>query len=231
MILLLGTFASQAIVIFQDTFPYPAGVLDTVGVQAWVFPPGDQSYATAAGISASGASTAVIQAPFASLQSWAFFTNGLPGYSASLPDNVVTNFTGTYYYFTSNSPVAALYGAFTINTLGPVTNNFGTYIGMLFGTNFGLRARIYICTNTVTVGNTGSAYRLGILNNSSPTPLTAAEIVQQDLFYGNNYTVVFKYVLSTGLSTLWVAPSAPANETVSANSISPAASASPVSLA
>ncbi len=101
MILFLGTVASQAFILFQDTFPYPAGALNTVGTQAWVFPNGDPQYATNVDISASGSGTAVIQAPFASVQSWAFFTNGVPGYSDVLPDTITTNFTGTYYYFTS----------------------------------------------------------------------------------------------------------------------------------
>ncbi len=121
--------------------------------------------------------------------------------------------------------MAALYGSYTINVSGgTVTLASGTYVGMLFGTNFTLRCRMYVCTNTATAGT----YRMGIINNSAPSTLTAAEIIQQDLSYGTTYNVVFRYVLSTGLATMWLSP---ANETVSALSISPSASASAVSLA
>ncbi len=229
LLLFLGTAVSRAIVIFQDNFPYTGGPLAT-NIPTWIAPPGNNT-ATNTVISASGANTVILQEPAAAVQAWALFTNGLPGFSITLPHaglgQGITNFIGTFYYFPSNAPVAALYASFTINVGSAITNASGTYYAMFAGTNFALHPRMYVCTNSATPG----FYRMGILNNSAPTPLTnGQEIISEDLTYGTTYNVVFKQSLSTGLSTLWVGPSNPANETVTANSISPTASQSSVSL-
>ena len=127
--------------------------------------------------------------------------------------------------------MAALYASFTINVTGTITNSGGDYVAMFINTNFALHPRIFVCTNNAT---SSSFYRMAIDNTGTPsstgTSSNAAEIVAEDLAYGTTYNVVFKQVLSTGLSTLWVGPANPANETITANSISPSAVSSVVTL-
>src|ERR1700678_874434 len=168
MLLFLAAFGAQAIVIFQDNFSsYANGILNT-NLATWIWPPGDQTYATNSEISVSSGSVVInLSEPsaYASTQAWALFTNGVPGSSVTLPGpligQAITNWSGTCYYFASNTPVAALYASCAMNVPSAFSgSSSGDYFAMFIGTNFGLRPRVYICTNSASSGY----YRLSIAN-------------------------------------------------------------------
>jgi hypothetical protein len=229
----LAAYTAQAIILLQDDFPYAAGPIVTESTAfpngAWFAPVGDPTYGTTADISASGANS-LIFAGTSSTSDFplAYFTNGLAGFS--FKGGAVTNFSGNIFFFPSNAPVAAVYASFNINVQNNspavITNAYFCYFT---DTNFDLHPRVYIVTNTAASGN----YRLAIDNNSAPSTPTSASvnIIPTDLTPGTTYTVVMRYVLATGLSTLWVTPQGtPINETTTSGSTSPAAANSSVFL-
>ncbi|MDB6111047.1 MAG: hypothetical protein JWR69_2797 [Pedosphaera sp.] len=121
--------------------------------------------------------------------------------SASLADDCNSSLTGAPY--ASNSPTAALYSSFTLN-VSTLPTAGGAYFAHFKDAGLGsaFRGRIYVGTTGAGAGS----YRLSIANNSgTQVPLAT------DLTPGTTYTVVTRYVLGTGIATLWLSP---ANETV-----------------
>jgi hypothetical protein len=129
------------------------------------------------------------------------------GTSSGLTDDV--NSTLTNQPYASTNPVAVLYASFTIN-LTTTPSGAGTYFAHFKDSTTGFRCKLYTSTNGVgTFGN----YRIGIANTAN----SVSTNVQTDLIPGTTYTIVVRYVLSTGISTLWLGP---------ANESSPSATAS-----
>jgi hypothetical protein len=215
--LLLLAFSARAVVIFQDTFNYPSGEIytDSGGPTngAWSIPYGNSVGTNIQPVV--GANTIQVT-DLKSDAALAYFTNGLV--SANLLNYgtggtiYITN--SSAYYFASNSPVTALYASFSLTMPNNGSSLETAYFAGLSDTNFDYRCRIFIVTNNVTPGD----YRLGIDNYS--TPSVATNVINQDLVPGNTYTVVARYVLSTGLSTIWVNPIAETNTalTITTNS-------------
>jgi len=121
--------------------------------------------------------------------------------------------------YTTNGSVAALYSSFSLRCTNGLPTAFGTYFTHYTGTNtFGLsgfRARIFAATtnNAGGVLDTSGKFYLYIVNslgsttngnNQWPTALTTNQ----------TYTVVTRYVLGTGVSTLWVNPSSESDPSV-----------------
>jgi hypothetical protein len=121
--------------------------------------------------------------------------------TSTLSDDCNSPLTGAPY--ASNSPVAALYSSFTIN-LSALPTAAGTYFAHFKDAGVGTAFRGKIFTSTT--GAASGFYRIGIANTAN-TPLSLAT----DLSPGTTYTVVTRYVLGTGIATLWLSP---ANETV-----------------
>jgi hypothetical protein len=124
------------------------------------------------------------------------------------------------YPYPTNGTVAALYSSYTLNCKGQPSSS-GAYFSHFTGTNAflngppnlsGFRARVWASnTNLVTGAYAGvGQFFIGIVNSGVssnnvslgntnycwPTPLST----------NTTYTIVTRYVLSTGSSTLWVNP-------------------------
>ena len=211
LVLGLMTFNARAIILFQDDFnSYGNGALTN---STWVAGFGNTLNAQ---ISVNGGA-ALIAGFGSSALPRAYFTNA-PAGTPSAPG--APNFPNTFYYFPTNSPTLTLYYSFTLNIGSPpgVSNN--TYIAYLTDTNFSFVCRATVLTNNVSSGK----YRIGVSPFSASLSLTATNssgvrtnVVQQDLSYGTTYTIVARYVLGTGLCTLWVNPDSETNTVVAAN--------------
>ena len=189
------SFSAHAFVVFQDSFNYANGGILNVAGPAWVPPYGN---ANSGQIQITG-NQVVIPGTGTSDLPRAYFTNG-PAY-ISLAN--YTN-TGTVYisnataaYFPSNDPAAALYASFTA-TIPPSTGlGSSAYFAYFCDTNFDFRCKVLL-TNIVATGK----FRIGIANTASST----TNYVQTDLSPGNTYTVVTRYILNSGVSTVWINP-------------------------
>ena len=113
--------------------------------------------------------------------------------------------------YATNGPTTALYESFTLKCTGLPTAA-GTYFTHFTGTNtFGLsgfRARLFAATTNSAAGtnDTSGNFYLYIVNSlgsstngNNQWPVALATNV--------TYTIVTKYMLATGFSTLWVNPS------------------------
>jgi len=199
---------ARAFIVYQDSFSYPDGPLIDESGFSWVTGYGNSDSAQ---IVISGGQVK-IPGTTTSDQPRLYFTNG-PSYL-----NLV-NYTnaGTVYVsnavaalFPSNSPAGALYASFTLTIPFGSTGLGNTYFAVFTDTNYDYRCRVFMTTNGAFPGN----YRIGIANSSAST----TNIVQTDLGLGNTYTLAMRYVLNSGISTVWVNPSSEstANPTVSA---------------
>jgi hypothetical protein len=208
LLLSLLTFNTRAFVVFQDNFNYPNGTLTN---STWVAGAGNTLNN---GVSVLNGSVVIQET--GSSQPRAYFTNGVPGFEitnqiwAGPAGNSINNGTNGYNFGT-NTPVAAIYAAYSLN----VTSATNSYHAYFCDTNFTLVARIYASTNTAGAGS----YRIGIGTSTTLAAATnssgiATNIVQQNLTFGSAYTIVVRYVLSSGLETVWISP---ANETSSAS--------------
>jgi hypothetical protein len=206
--LLVATSCANAVVLFQDNFPYSSGPIGpasggsaiTAGGGVWVSGAGS-FYGTTADISASGANSLSIAGTTTSDLPRAYFTNGLAG--LSMPKAPL--FTNTVYFLPTNAPVGGIYASFMLNVptvSGTIITN--TYIAYFSDTNFDFPCRVFVVTNTAGSGN----YRLALANSSSPSvpTTTANNILATDLNAGTTYTVVVRYAPATGICTLWVNP-------------------------
>jgi hypothetical protein len=126
--------------------------------------------------------------------------------SASRSEDIAHQFSSV---FETNGPVPALYSSFTLKCVGLPTLS-GTYFAHFSGTNaFGLsghRARIFASLTNGTGGFAGTGqFFVGVVN-ASGTPTNGQWATPLDT--NVTYTVVTRYVLATGESTLWVNPAA-----------------------
>lgn len=121
---------------------------------------------------------------------------------------------GTYM---SNGPVTAVYSKFTVRFLSP-PSGAGTYFAHFTGESMSsdYRARIIASTtNVTTLANAAPGnFFLGIGNNSGAIAATIP--FPTELTTNVTYTVVTRYVLATGLSTLWIDPTDETSASVTA---------------
>jgi len=126
---------------------------------------------------------------------------------------ITTNIAYSYAFSASNS-VSTLYSSYTIYvTTAPPGGSSGanqTYFGHFYSTAGGFNGRVFLVTNGVATPGT---FRVALQN--SGTALT--NTIPVDLSVNTTYTLVSRYVLSTGSNTLWLNP---ANET-SGNRVTP----------
>jgi hypothetical protein len=117
--------------------------------------------------------------------------------------------------YLSNS-ASVLYSSYTLNCAALPTWN-GTYFSHFAGTNVytsststitGHRARVWTSLTNYTAGGalaTGGQFYLNIIN-SAETGETPVTWTATPLYTNTTYTVVTKYVVATGQSTLWINP-------------------------
>lgn len=125
--------------------------------------------------------------------------------SRSREEDVNALLTGGPY--ASTGPVTALYTGFTARFTA-LPSNLGSYFAHL--NTSGARARIWAATTNAAPGS----FRLSVGNSTGATATTGQ--VQTDLLLNTDYTVVVRYELATGLSTIWVNPSAETDPGVTA---------------
>lgn len=116
--------------------------------------------------------------------------------SQALASDVSANLLNEPY--AADSSVAALYAKFTVNFTA-LPSSGGTYFAHFKNSGAGstFRARVFAATSGAGAGS----FRLGIANTATP-----AEFLPIDLSLNTTYTVVIRYVLATGASTLWIDP-------------------------
>lgn len=202
----LLALSAQATVVFQDNFNYPNGSGEPPGTLTNAFWVSGAGNSLNTGVSVIN-SNAVISTANASAPR-AYFTNGLAGFSYP-PGSIwiqtnLNSYQQTAYYFGTNTPVAAVYFSYTLNVSAPGQG----YFCDLCDTNFTLVTRTYAATNTVS---TAGDYRIGVatgttLSTSTNSSGVATNVVQQDLSLGTTYTVVGRFILDSGLETVWVNP-------------------------
>ncbi len=210
----LMAFSARAYIVFQDNFNCANnGALETVDTNWFV------GYGNTNAMQLQVVNNDSVVIPGTSLGDapWAFFTNGpasAPLYSYG-SNGVIYLTNASAYYFASNSTVPALYFSMTVSMPSIAGMQFPTYFAYVTSTNFSYRCRLYMNTNS-----TGSAYRIAVGNAGVSTTLT--NVVQQDLSPGTTYTVVGRYLLNSGISTVWVNPNSETNTSpsVSTNSTS-----------
>jgi hypothetical protein len=132
--------------------------------------------------------------------------------------------------YQTNGAVAALYSSYTLNCQ-VLPSTTGTYFSHFTGTNgFGLsgfRARVFASvTNLFTGAAAGTGkFNLGIVNSGSAsnnTSLGSTNFVwPTPLNTNTTYTIVTRYVLATGASTLWVNPTTEGSPSVTDTNILP----------
>jgi hypothetical protein len=125
--------------------------------------------------------------------------------SRSREEDVNALLTGGPY--ASTGPVTALYTGFTARFTA-LPSNLGSYFAHL--NTSGARARIWAATTNAAPGS----FRLGVGNSTGATATTGQ--VETDLSLNTDYTVVVRYELATGQSTIWVNPSAETDPGVTA---------------
>lgn len=189
------SFSARAFIVFQDSFNYVNGPILTVAAPAWV--PGYGNVPSGA-IQITG-NQVVIPGSGTADQPRAYFTNGL-SYASLLNYGTsggiyITNASAAY--FPSNSTEAALYASVAVTIPASTGLGTATYFAYFTDTNYDYRCRV-ILTNILATGN----FRVGVANASSST----TNFVQTDLLPGNTYNLVMRYVLSSGLSTVWINP-------------------------
>lgn len=112
--------------------------------------------------------------------------------------------------YPTNGAVAALYTSFTFRCTNGLPTAAGTYFAHLTGTNFfglsGFRARVFasITNNAGGATDTSGKFYLYIVNSVGGTTNGGNQTVA--LTTNATYTVVTKYVINTGISTLWINP-------------------------
>lgn len=111
--------------------------------------------------------------------------------------------------YPSNSLTAALYVKCTINVTALPTAT-GTHVIHLKDSGSGTSFRARVGLNTT--GAAGGSYRVGIANTGS-----TYNNIATDLSLNTTYTIVIRYVLATGASTIWLAPADETSSSVTAS--------------
>lgn len=180
--LLAVAVTSQAASILSDDFSYPDGAIVGAAGSPWLANSGNvgSMWATNSELEVAGSVTGRTEDIAAPLSGGPYMSNGV---------------------------VTTIYSKFTVYFTTP-PSGAGTYFAHITGENIttDYRARLFASvTNVATLGNAAAGnFFLGIGNSSSTLGLSVpwpAELTTNVV-----YTLVIKYELATGLSTLWVNP-------------------------
>jgi hypothetical protein len=236
MMLCLLTFSARAGILFQENFDaYAQGPLPTnnLAVSPWSGNSGtpatspttgivvvpDPTAASANALQVNAALTQDIIANFATNAVYAdvAFTNVVGPFITNIVVGVSTNIYGTstnyFYGFSPSNSVNALYESMTIyvTTLPNVASGSQTYFTHFDTSSGSFKCRLFIVTNGIPA--LGGKFRIAIQNAGSAVTNT----IPTDLNIGTAYTIVSRYVLSSGICTVWVSP----NSETNANSATP----------
>ena len=103
-----------------------------------------------------------------------------------------------------------MYASFTVN-FGELPTSSGSYFAHFKDNSTGYRARVWASTT----GALGGSFRLGIGNSSSATA-TSGQLTN-NLSLNTTYTVVARYNVGTGVSTIWLNSTAESDPSVTAS--------------
>ena len=187
----------QAAPVYSDNFDYPDGDIVANSSGAWLFN--------------SGATPMLV-------------SNSTLLVSASRAEDIAHRFPTNY---TTNGPVAALYASFTLKLVGGLPTASGTYFAHFSGTNVfispnlvaGHRARVFLSTANLSGTAPDGKFFIAIANSNTGSTTNAPWATALDT--NTVYTVVMKYVLATGSSTLWVNPSSEGDTSVTSTEVLP----------
>ncbi|MBC8002569.1 MAG: hypothetical protein H7X97_08275 [Opitutaceae bacterium] len=186
------SFAAD-VLILNETFPYPNGSIVGAAGSEWINNSGTAGQADVSG--------GELRLQSNESEDVAFLLSGSP--------------------FATNGPLTALYSSFRVKFIG-MPSGVGAYFAHFIGSSsLGLhRARIWVSTsNTVAdVPAPAGKFRLGIGNTTGASNDTGQ--FDQDLDTNVYHTVVTRYVVATGVSTLWVNPMAETDTGVTATDAS-----------
>lgn len=198
-LLIATTMGSRASVTFSENFNYPDGSIVDNSAGLWIYNSG-----TAGSM---------------------LVTNQQLIVSTSRSEDIAGRLGSV---FTTNGPVTAIYSSFTLKATGLPTAG-GAYFAHFVGTNsFGLsgfRARLWASITNVAGGTnlTGGQFMLSILNSNAGNATNTQWLTP--LLTNTTYTIVTRYELATGASTLWVNPNAESDPGVTATDLVPAGDA------
>jgi hypothetical protein len=105
---------------------------------------------------------------------------------------------------------ALLYSSFTVN-FSALPSGAGNYFAHFRDAGTGFRGRVFASTLNAASGS----FRLGIGNSSGATASSGQFVL--DLSLNTAYTVVTRYDVGTGLSTIWLNPAAETDTSVTAS--------------
>ncbi len=139
--------------------------------------------------------------------------------------------------YLESDPSAKLYSSFKMAISNNLPSLSGTYIAHFRGTNTGAAtdfgARIFLLTtNTINPANGVAAgkYRVHVSNGSSALTDNAAGQFDQDLSTNVVYTIVTRFIPSTGVATIWVNPNSETDPSATATDVGSAARPNPFSV-
>jgi hypothetical protein len=170
----------NATVLFSDSFTYADGGVVSNAAGVW--------------INNSGTAGSMIS------------TGGVLVVSISRSEDIAHQFAST---IASNGPITALYASMKV-TFTQLPSQGGTYFAHFNGDAItAFKARVWAATTNIltsSVAPAGSFYLgVGNITPATATPIGPANGQVQTLLTTNTtYAVVVRYVLATGISTLWV---------------------------
>ncbi len=138
----------------------------------------------------------------------AVVTNNMLAWSSARSEDITAPLSGAPYQ--TNGAVAALYSSFTVK-FAQLPSASGAYFAHFKDAGNAFRARIWSSTTAAAAGT----FRLGIGNSSGASATTGQ--ITTDLTTNTTYTVVTRYTLATGLSTIWLNPASEADAGVTAS--------------
>ena len=203
-LLALIAVRAKATVVFSDSFDYANGALTAVAPGIW---------------NAHGSSGGMI------------VTNGQLQVTSSLSEDDNALLSGQPY--TTNS-AAVLYSAFKVKFTALPTAG-GAYFAHFKDTNSGAAtgfgARIWVAATNITdhVALPAGTFRIGIGNGAGATNISFGGYTNT-LSTNVVYTVVTRFVPSTGVSTLWVNPTAESDPSVTATDVGTTARPNPINV-
>jgi hypothetical protein len=133
-------------------------------------------------------------------------TNNQVRLSSSQSEDVSTEPSGAPF---TPSAGHVLYSSFTVN-FSQLPTASGGYFAHFKDDSLGFRGRVYASTANAAAGS----FRLGIANNAAA--IAANSEWPANLSTGSTYTVVTRYNVGTGVSTLWVDPTSESTAGVTA---------------
>ena len=201
----LLTFSASASVLLQENFDsYAPGPL-TNQTAVWVAHSGaapinivaDPTSASANALQVSQALAQDVHANLDTNKTYADITITNTTFSTN-GAIVTTNFIYSYAFSPSNS-VSTLYSSYTIYVTSVPVGNSETYFGHFYVDSSTFKGRLFLVTNGVAAPG---SFRIAIQNTGAAVTNT----IPVDLSANTAYTLVTRYVLSTGSNTVWLNP-------------------------